>query len=95
MMLGDVLKEARHAAAVLDPELRAEIEAAGHLPGPFAREALASFERHASEEDWATIMSAIRNAADPGRTCIETMVRWRLAHARRHAQHATPRREQT
>jgi hypothetical protein len=78
MMLGDVLREARRAAAVLDPELCARIEAAGEAPGPYARAAVAAFERHAREEDWATMMSAIRSAADPGKACLDLMVRWQL-----------------
>lgn len=82
MMLGDILREARQAAALLDPALRARIEAAGEAPGPFAREAVASFERHATEEEWATMLSAMRTAADPGRICLETMVRWRLGRLR-------------
>jgi hypothetical protein len=85
MMLGDVLREAHQAAAVLDPALRARIEAAGEAPGRYAREAVVSFERYASEEDWATMMSAIRSAPDPGKACLEMMVRWRLEHSRKHA----------
>jgi hypothetical protein len=78
MMLGDVLREAREAAAVLNPALCAEIQSLGEEPGTFVRRAVSSFERYASEEDWATMISAIRSAADPGKACLETMVRWRL-----------------
>ena len=78
MMLGDILREARAAAAVLETELRERIEAAGHAPGAFARAAVMSFERQASEEDWASLMSAIRSAPDPGKACLETMVRWQF-----------------
>jgi hypothetical protein len=81
MMLGDVLREARQAAAVLDPALCARIEATGESPGAFARAAVTSFERHASGEDWATMLSAIRTASDPGKACLEMMVRWRLQHS--------------
>lgn len=78
MMLGDLLRDARHAVAVLDSELRARIESTGEAPGAFARAAVAEFERQACAEDWASMMSAIRSAPDPGRVCLETMVRWRL-----------------
>jgi len=78
MMLGDILREARGAASVLDPALCARIHSLGEDPGAFARGAVSSFERFASEEDWATMVSAMRNAADPGKACLETMVRWRL-----------------
>lgn len=84
MMLGDLLRDARNAAAVLDASLRGHIEATGEAPEAFARAAVAEFERHASAEDWATMMSAIRSAPDPGRVCLETMVRWRLERWRRH-----------
>jgi hypothetical protein len=87
MMLGDILREAREAAAVLDPALRSCIEASGETPGSFARAAVASFEREASEEDWATMISAIRRAADPGKACLDIMVRWRLERSRRRAAH--------
>jgi hypothetical protein len=81
MMLGDILRQAQQAAALLDPALREQIEAQGEAPAAFARAAVTSFERHAAEEDWATMMSAIRSAADPGKACLEMMVRWRLRHA--------------
>jgi hypothetical protein len=78
MMLGDVLRDAREAASVLDPALCVQIQSVGEDPGAFARGAVSSFERYASEEDWATMISAIRSAVDPGKACLETMVRWRL-----------------
>jgi hypothetical protein len=81
MMLGDVLREARETASVLDPALCVQIQSLGEEPGAFARAAVASFERYASEEDWATMMSAIRSAADPGKACLELMVSWRLRHS--------------
>ena len=88
MMLGDILRDAHRAADVLDPELRGRIEAIGQPPAAFARAAVMSFERHASEEDWATMMSAIRSASDPGKACLDMMVRWRLERSRAAA---TPR----
>jgi hypothetical protein len=78
MMLGDVLREAQRAADVLDPALRVEIESLRHVPGAFAREAVASFERYASEEDWATLLSSIRRQDAPGKACLEAMVKWQL-----------------
>lgn len=78
MMLGDLLRDAKQATAVLDAALRERIEAFGEEPAAFARTAMASFERYASEEDWATMMSAIRAAPDPGKACLEAMVRWWL-----------------
>lgn len=95
MMLGDVLREAREAAAVLDPALCVEIQSLGEEPGTFARGAVARFERYASEEAWATMISAIRNAADPGKACLETMVRWRLQRERRAGAMDRQQREST
>ena len=83
MMLGDVLAAARRAAAVLDPALSGEIAAASQAPDAFARTAVVEFERHASEEDWTTLLSAIRNAELPGTACLEAMVRWKLRRLRR------------
>jgi hypothetical protein len=79
-MLGDVLREARSAADALDPALRAAVAAVDGDAGAFARQAVASFERHASEEDWTTLLSSIRRAAQPGAACLAIMVRWRLRH---------------
>jgi hypothetical protein len=95
MMLGDLLREAQRAAALLDPELRARIEATGAQPESFARAAVIDFERHASEEDWATMMSAIRRAADPGKACLETMVRWLLGRPAASDDRERPWREHT
>jgi hypothetical protein len=85
MMLGDLLREAQQAAAVLDPALRARIEAAGQAPGPFAQAAVVAFERYATEEHWATMLSTARRAVDPGKACLETMVRWQLERSGRRA----------
>lgn len=79
MMLGEVLGQARRALAMLDPALRAEIERAGEPPDSFARRAVAEFERSASEEDWATLVSRLRQSEDPGTDCLAAMVRWRLS----------------
>ena len=78
MMLGDILAEAHRAAALLDPTLLQAITAAGQAPAGFARAAVVAFEREATEEDWATLVSAIRKAELPGTACLETMVRWQL-----------------
>ena len=81
MMLGELLAQARRSAGLLDDALRAEIERAGEAPDAFARVAVTEFERFASDEDWATLMSRIRRADDPGAACLDTMVRWQLGGA--------------
>jgi len=47
-------------------------------PATFARAAIAEFSERAAEEDWAMLISRMREAGDPGRACLLTMMRWRL-----------------
>lgn len=94
VMLGDLLAAARRSAgsirdwlAEADEALAAELTAAAEgerMPvGTYARLAVADFARRADEEQWATLASRVRGAADPGRECLRTMLRWRIAAARR------------
>lgn len=99
MMLGDLLAAARGSAgafhawlAASDPGLAARVERAAVLeddsPAGFARAAVSDFGRFASEEDWATLVSHLREAgADPGSTCLVGMVEWRLRALEDHARH--------
>ena len=88
-MLGDLLASARASAGSFqawlegtDPELAAAVaEAAAReamSPAGFVRAAVADFSRLASEEDWATLVSSLRDAGDPGTVCLLAMVHWRL-----------------
>jgi hypothetical protein len=88
-MLGDLLAAARRSAGVFqpwleasDPKLAADVSAAaareGLTPAAFARVAVADFSRLASEEDWATLVSSMRDSDDPGSVCLLAMVHWRL-----------------
>ncbi len=97
LMLGDILTQARRSSSELldwlqetDPELmaRLQVEAAGsgETPVAFMRAAVAEFERSATEEDWATLTSSLRNTWSPGRACVTGMVKWRLAVASRAAE---------
>jgi hypothetical protein len=90
-MLGDILAAARRSApqveqwlAQSDPELAARLDAAaraeGETPAAWLRIAVADFGRFASEEDWATLTSRLRDAESPGSTCLVAMLEWRLAH---------------
>jgi hypothetical protein len=89
LMLGDLLAAARKSSsglqswlAVSDPELSGKVASAaaheGVSPSAYARIAVADFTRRASEEDWATLTSSLRDSADPGTTCLLAMVHWRL-----------------
>ena len=88
-MLGDMLAAARHSAggfqqwlAVSEPELAAEVGRAASSAGlsvtAFVRAAVADFARLAGEEDWATLISSLRDSEDPGTICLLAMVHWRL-----------------
>ncbi|MBA2919958.1 hypothetical protein GON01_07820 [Sphingomonas sp. MAH-20] len=102
-MLGDLLAAARessgrfeawltHADPGLAGNLREAARGEGLSPTGFVRAAVADFSRLASEEDWATLISGIRDSADPGTTCLLAMVDWRLTAPRcgDHARQAGP-----
>lgn len=88
-LLGDILGAARASAGsfpawleVCDPELAGQVSAAADreslTPAGFVRSAVADFSRLASEEDWATLVSSLRDSKDPGAVCLLAMVHWRL-----------------
>jgi hypothetical protein len=90
MMLGDMLAAARRSAPGVDrwldradPALAASLAATAAAEGVsaagFVRMAVADFGRYATEEDWATLVSRLRDDAAPGETCLVAMLRWRLA----------------
>lgn len=89
-MLGDMLAAARDSTGGFEAWLRrvnpalaaatASAAAASGLGlGGYARMAVADFSRLASEEDWATLLSRLRSAEDPGSACLAAMVQWRLS----------------
>lgn len=88
-LLGDLLAQARTTSGNFqawlersDQKLATElVRAAAHqgmTPTGYVRMAMSDFNRFASEEDWATLTSSLRNTADPGTTCLLAMVHWRL-----------------
>ena len=89
MFMGDLLAAARRSAsriegwlAEADPDLSARLAGAAARDGigqaTWLRVAIADFDRYADEEDWATLVSHLRNDDDPGRRCLLTMLEWRL-----------------
>ncbi len=89
MTLGELLAAARRSAQTFgswlqscDPELAGKVDAAAARAGlsqvSYVRAAIADFSRFAGEEDWATLMSSLRDSADPGTMCLTAMVDWRL-----------------
>ena len=88
-MLGDILAAARQSSGGFqawlersDPTLATEVRdvaaTQGTTPTGFVRSAMADFNRLASEEDWATLISSLRETDDPGTVCLLGMVHWRL-----------------
>jgi hypothetical protein len=88
--LGDLLAAARRSSSgfrrwleAADPDRATQIESAAVAAGlsttGFVRAAIADFSRFADEEDWATLLSALRDDADPGTVCLLAMVDWRLS----------------
>ncbi len=88
-MLGDMLASARDSSSSFqawlersDPYLATEVRriaaAQGLTPTGYVRTAMADFSRFATEEDWATLTSSLRDTDDPGTTCLLAMVHWRL-----------------
>lgn len=87
--LGDLLGAARRSSSGFevwlqrsDPALANRLAVACPPTGmsfkQYVRAALADFARFASEEDWATLVSSLRDSDDPGTLCLLAMVDWRL-----------------
>jgi len=90
MMLGEVLTAARKSGrgiedwlSVAEPEIWKALGEAADAEGmdnaAYAQMSVADFSNKAPEEDWATMMSRIRDAQDPGQACLLSMITWRLA----------------
>ena len=88
-LLGDMLAQARNSSGSFqawlersDPALADDVKAAAAqqrmTPTGFVRMAMSDFNRFASEEDWATLTSSLKNTDDPGTTCLLAMLHWRL-----------------
>lgn len=89
MLMGDLLAAARRSTARFenwlreaDPKLAERLVLAASAdqtsPGEWLRISLADFDRLATEEDWATLVSRLRNDPDPGARCLLSMLEWRL-----------------
>lgn len=87
--LGDVLALSQQSSAQLSTWLRAvDPEAAERLgeeaarreesPAQFLRIAVSDFISEADEEAWASLISAARDAGDPGAVCAARMIAFRL-----------------
>lgn len=87
--LGDVLALSQQSSAQLSTWLRAAApEAAERLgeeaarreesPAQFLRIAVSDFIAEADEEAWASLVSAARDAPDPGAACAMRMIDFRI-----------------
>jgi hypothetical protein len=85
MLLGDILANVERAgadgtaAALLnDLPLMARLAAADVEPDAYILSAIRRFERHASSDDWVSLMGAASGSADPGAACLKRIVEWAL-----------------
>lgn len=89
VMLGDLLAIGQRPGAELeawlkasDPvlagHLTAEADRRGESPAQFLRIAVSDFLAEADDEAWSSLLSAARDAADPGATCVGRMIAFRL-----------------
>lgn len=105
MMLGDYLALAKNAGADIQgwltqvgplqaQALEQLAEAEKISPARAARMAVADFSRFADEEDWATLISHVRVAADPALACLGAIIDWRLSQKPCEAHDVSKRRHQ-
>jgi hypothetical protein len=89
LMLGDIVALGRQSSAQLsawlgaaDAEvaqcLREEAACRDESPAQFLRIAVSDFISEADEEAWASLMSAARDASDPGAACAARMIAFRV-----------------
>lgn len=89
LMLGDLLalrhKSSADISAWLEErdfaaarELAAEAARRGESQSHFLRIAVSDFLAEADEEAWASLLSAARDASDPGAACAARMIAFRL-----------------
>lgn len=89
MLLGDLLAQVEHAGAsgdvsavLADLPLMTRVAAAageeGVEPDVYVLAAIRMFERHASPDDWVSLMGAASGVPDAGRACLRRIVEWML-----------------
>jgi hypothetical protein len=84
--LGDETTLTEMLAAVNDPDLMATVEQAAAAEelstGTWAHEAVGRFVASADDEQWVGLLSACRNALDPGGAALRFMLSASLAPVR-------------
>lgn len=89
LMLGDVVVLGRQSSSQLrawleaaDPDTAARLDAEAarreESTAQFLRIAVSDFISEADEEAWASLISAVREAHDPGAACAARMIDFRL-----------------
>lgn len=89
LMLGDIISLGQHSSAQLNAWLRAadpdtavrlgeEASRREESLAQFLRIAVSDFISEADEEAWASLVSAMRDAPDPGAACAARMIAFRL-----------------
>lgn len=88
-MLGDILGQARRQAASIEAWLeehdgsllartRSAADAEGTSIAAFIQASFAQYDQFASEEDWGTLISKLRDGESPGTTCLLAILDWRF-----------------
>jgi hypothetical protein len=89
MLLGDILAKVERAGAdgtatallndlPLMTRVTSVIGADESEPDTYILSAVRRFERHASPDDWVSLMGAASGSADPGAACLKRIVEWAL-----------------
>lgn len=89
MQLGELLSLGRASSADLrlwlstederlEQDLQREADVRGETLAQFVRIAVSDFLAEADEEAWADLVSALRDAKDPGAACVAKVAGFRL-----------------
>ena len=89
MQLGEILSLGQTSSAELqswlstedarlEQELQREANLRGETLAQFVRIAVSDFMAEADEETWADLVSALRDARDPGAACVSKVAGFRL-----------------
>ncbi len=88
--LGELLSRGRGSSAdlqnwlaaedgALAQRLHREADVRGESPAQFLRIAVSDFLAEADEASWADLMSALRDARDPGAACVAKITAFRVS----------------
>jgi hypothetical protein len=89
MVLGDVLAQFNDDSVAVETllslddlalvaRLKAQAESQGRSLGELTAAAVRSYEAHAPDEEWITLMGALGRATDPGAVCLKRILEFEL-----------------